>query len=435
MKVLMFGWEFPPHISGGLGTACFGITTGLLKHDVEVLFVVPRLYGNEDHQNYRLINANEVLTKITEKQARKSWEKLNYIQINSDIKPYVSPEEYAVTNEKLIEKEDLKEDEVIEILRSEFKGDYGKDLMKEVARYAIVASHISKNNSHDLIHAHDWLTFPAGIAAKEVSGKPLIAHVHATEFDRSGENINEAVFGIEKKGMEAADHIIAVSAFTRNIIINKYGISPEKVSVVYNAVMPKDCTGNKIPAKRKGEQLVTFMGRITYQKGPEYFVEAARKLIKKHPKIRFIMAGSGDMLNAIIAKVAELKLSSRFYFTGFMKGEEVDKIYAMTDVYVMPSVSEPFGIAPLEAMRSNVPVVISKQSGVSEVVKHAIKVDFWDTDALADAISALLKHKPLSKTFSEKGKDEVDLIKWENTGADIKNIYTEQLVASAKSEI
>lgn len=427
MNVLMFGWEFPPHISGGLGTACFGITTGLLKHDVDVVFVVPRLFGDEDHHKYRLINANEVLTKITEKQARKSWEKLNYIQINSDIKPYVSPEEYAVTNEQSLEKEEIQEDEVFSILRSEFKGQYGKDLMNEVARYAVVASQISENNEHDLIHVHDWLTFPSGIAAKEISKKPLIAHVHATEFDRSGENINEAVFEIEKKGMEAADHIIAVSALTKQVIVDKYDIAPQKISVVYNAVMPLNNVSKKLPAKRKGEQIVTFMGRITYQKGPEYFIEAAGKLIKKHPKARFIVAGSGDMLNTIIAKVAEMKMSSRFYFTGFMKGEEVDKIYAMTDVYVMPSVSEPFGIAPLEAMRSNVPVVISKQSGVSEVVKHAIKVDFWDTDALADAISGILKHKPLAKIFSEKGKDEVDLIKWENTGADIKNIYLKQL--------
>lgn len=427
MKVLMFGWEFPPHISGGLGTACFGITTGLLKHNVEVLFVVPRIYGDEDHDTYRLINANEILTKLTKEQVKKSWEKLSYIEINSNIKPYVPPEEFSKSIETPVENEEIKIDEVVEILRSEMKGGYGKDLMNEIARYAVVASQIAKNNDHDIIHAHDWLTFPAGIAAREISGKPLIAHVHATEFDRSGENVNKAVFEIEKRGMEAADHIISVSAFTKNIIINKYGIPPEKVSVVYNAVMPELKTGNSIPAKRKGEQLVTFMGRITYQKGPEYFVEAAHKLVRKHPKIRFIMAGSGDMLNTIIAKVAELKLSSRFYFTGFMKGEEVDKIYALTDVYVMPSVSEPFGIAPLEAMRSNVPVVISRQSGVSEVVKHAIKVDFWDTDALADAISGLLKHKSLSKIFSEKGKDEVDQIKWENTGAEIKNIYNKQL--------
>jgi glycosyltransferase involved in cell wall biosynthesis len=275
----------------------------------------------------------------------------------------------------------------------------------------------------DIIHAHDWLTFPAGIAAKSISGKPLIIHVHATEFDRSGGNVNPGVFDIEKSGMQMADKIIAVSNLTRKIIIDKYNIPPDKVITIHNAVEPTARNGEYTKAEGMKDKIVTFLGRVTMQKGPEYFIEAANKVLRKMRNVRFVMAGSGDMLNKMIHRVAALKIGDRFNFTGFLQGEDVNKMFALSDVYVMPSVSEPFGISPLEALQSNVPVIISKQSGVSEILKHAIKIDFWDIDAMADAIYGILNYPGLKKMFEHYGKSEVESLKWENTAGDVLNVY------------
>jgi glycogen synthase len=296
--------------------------------------------------------------------------------------------------------------------------------MEEVSRYALLGSIIASEHEFDVIHAHDWLTYKAGIAAKEVTGKPLVVHMHATEFDRSGENVNTIIYEIEKQGMMAADAVIAVSNLTRNIVIEKYGIAPEKVFTVHNAVDPVDHEVTAKFTKGTDEKIVTFLGRITYQKGPEYFVEAAAKVLKKNSNVRFVMAGSGDMMNKIIRRVAQLKIADKFHFAGFLKGDEVVNMFQMSDVYVMPSVSEPFGISPLEAMRSNVPVIISKQSGVSEILKHAIKVDFWDVDAMADAIYGLLQYDGLNTMFRKYGKDEVDSLKWENAAVHVADVYS-----------
>lgn len=416
----MFGWEFPPHISGGLGTACFGLTGGLLQHDVDVLFVVPRLFGDEDRNKFRFISAADIGVDFTNPIYKDLLKRLNYIQISSSIIPYLSPEEY--TKHTTITKHDPFSGADISSTNFDFSGHYGKDLMKEVAQYALVASQIAEKNQFDIIHAHDWLTYPAGIIAKQISGKPLIIHVHATEFDRSGDNVNQAVYEIEQKGMQEADAIIAVSNYTKQILIDKYGINENKIKVVHNGVIPTNKYENNNLA-RKRNKVVTFLGRITFQKGPDYFVEAAKKVLEKYPDTHFVMAGNGDMLTSMIKRVAELKLSSRFHFTGFLKGDETDLMYDMSDVYVMPSVSEPFGISPLEAVRSGVPVIISKQSGVSEVLKNAIKVDFWDTDALADAICGLLNYNSLSKTFVREGSKEVENLKWEHAALDTKHIY------------
>ena len=286
----------------------------------------------------------------------------------------------------------------------------------------MVASVLAKEHRHDVIHAHDWLTYPAGIAAKKISNKPLVIHVHATEFDRSGEHINQFVYDIEKKGMEVADRVITVSHLTRKIVIERYGIHPDKVITVHNGV-ENTCQENINQNKGFPEKLVTFLGRITFQKGPDYFVEAANKVLKKEPNVRFVMAGSGDMLYRMIRRVGKLGISNRFQFAGFLKGEDVDRLFSISDVYVMPSVSEPFGISPLEAMRSSVPVIISKQSGVSEVLKYAVKVDFWDIDALSDAIYGLIKYDGLSKMFRKYGRDEVENLKWDNAAKNVKKVY------------
>ncbi len=422
MDVLMFGWEFPPHITGGLGTACYGLVKGLVKQGVNVIFVVPRAYGDEYKDGFRLLNASDISMDFSESVNQEYWNRIKYMEIGSNLIPYVGPEDF----ETLIEEETRKKTEKLQHVFSshyKFSGKYGLNLMEEVSRYALVASEIAQRSKFDVIHAHDWLTYPAGIAAKYISRKPLVIHVHATEFDRSGENVNQTVYDIERKGMEEADLIITVSNFTRQIVIDRYGQHPDKVVTVHNAVEPSlrpDMDGIK---KNVKEKIVTFLGRVTYQKGPDYFIEAANKILQKDPNVRFVMAGSGDLLNRMIRRVAKLHIGTKFHFTGFLSGADVDMMYALSDVYVMPSVSEPFGISPLEAIRSNVPVVISKQSGVAEVLQHALKVDFWDIDALADAIYGLLHYDALRKMFEKWGRTEVDNLKWDQAAFEVNNVY------------
>ncbi len=426
MKVLMFGWEFPPHISGGLGTACHGLTTGLhALGDVEVLFVIPKAYGNESADTVKLIGANTIDLGTRKKDYRKYLEKIHFIEVESNLRAYSTPEEYQKTFEKyntLNKQVELIDSRMSRTL--DFQGGYGGNLYQEIANYAVVAGVLAKKYDFDVIHCHDWLTFPAGMAARDASGKPLVIHVHATDFDRSGGSVNPGVYNIERKGIEASDCIVAVSNLTRNALINKYGADPAKVHTVYNAVEP--INREAIKAK-KGitDKIVTFLGRVTLQKGPGYFIEAAYKVLQKTPDVRFVMAGSGEMLNQMVQRVAQLRIGDKFHFTGFLKGDEVVELYEMSDVYVMPSVSEPFGISPLEAMQSNVPVIISKQSGVSEVLHHAVKVDFWDIDAIADAIYAIISYKGLSEHFRAHGKSEVENLRWEHSAAKVRDLYTQ----------
>ncbi|HNR27069.1 MAG TPA: glycosyltransferase family 4 protein [Bacteroidales bacterium] len=421
MKVLMFGWEFPPHISGGLGTACDGLTRGLAKHNVQVLFVMPSASGDEDQSAVRIINASDVAAFETREEARQLFEKVQFLKVTSNLIPYLGPDEF----EEKVDLEREKEWNEFRISfgqKFKFSGKYGKNLMEEVMRYALVASAIAHKNQFDVIHAHDWLTYMAGIAAKRVSGKPLVVHVHATEYDRSGENINTQVYDLERRGMEAADRVIAVSNLTRNTIITRYHIDPSKVITVHNAVDFSTVEDREI-TRGVPEKIVTFLGRITFQKGPEYFIEAAYKVLQKTKDVRFVMAGSGDLFNRAIRRVAKLGISPHFHFTGFLRGEDVKNMFAYSDVYVMPSVSEPFGISPLEAMRANVPTIISKQSGVAEVLRHAIKVDFWDVNAMADAIYGLLTYPALSAMTVRCGLEEVNALKWDNAALKVKEIY------------
>lgn len=431
----MFGWEFPPHIAGGLGTACYGMTRGLARNGVEVTFVMPRAYGDEDKRFVKVVNASDVETVFgkVDADAADIIEKMSFIHIDSNLVPYLSPEDYASYHDEFV-KTGEKHWETADAWsqRYTFSGKYGANLMEEVARYAIVAAQVAKDleGQFDVIHAHDWLTYFAGIAAKRVSGKPLVVHMHATEYDRSGENINTQTYAIERAGMHAADRVIAVSNLTRNIVIEKYGVPAEKVVTVHNAVRFAE-NGSAAPERGVSDKIITFLGRITYQKGPDYFVEAAAKVLKRVPNVRFVMAGSGDMMNHIIRRVARLGIADRFHFTGFLRGEDVHRMFQLSDVYVMPSVSEPFGISPLEAMRSNVPVIISKQSGVAEVLDYAVKVDYWDVDAMADAMYALITYPALSSMFAKKGLEEVTSLKWNDAAAKIKRVY-EDAVASAK---
>lgn len=427
MKVLMFGWEFPPHISGGLGTACYGLTKGLAElKNIDVLFVVPKEHGDESQHIITLKGANTVPIQKSEIEFDGIQKKIESLEVHSEIIPYTTEEEFWELKKgrypakaKFVQTDDG--------LTIDFTGTYGPGLIQEIKNYGLVAEIIAEENDFDLIHSHDWLTYPSGIAAKKISGKPLVIHVHATEFDRSGGNINPTVYAIEREGMEVADKIIAVSNLTRKTIIEKYGIPPEKVDVVYNGVEPTEIKGNLNIQKGVNEKVVTFLGRITMQKGPEYFVEAAYLVLKKMENVRFVMAGSGDKMTTMIKRVAELGMADKFHFTGFLKGDDVYNMFKLTDVFVMPSVSEPFGIVPLEAMQADVPVIISNQSGVSEILKHAIKIDFWDTYAMADSIYGLLNYPSLSGFLKKTGKSEAGKMKWRNSALAVRKIYEDVL--------
>ena len=413
----MFGWEFPPHIAGGLGTACYGMTQGLARNDVEVIFVMPKASGDEDESFVKVVNASDIEATYCDSSiegADDIMRKISFIHIDSNMVPYISPEEWATyregyerTGKKFWERKDDSWPQ-----RYTFSGKYGANIMEEVARYAVVAAEVAKQleGQFDVIHAHDWLTYFAGIAAKRVSGKPLVVHMHATEFDRSGENINTQTYAIERAGMHAADRVIAVSNLTRNIVINRYGVPAERVVAVHNAGRFTD-KGEPWPERGVDDKIVTFLGRITFQKGPDYFVEAAAKVLKRCPNVRFVMAGSGDMLNHVIRRVARLGIADRFHFTGFLRGKEVHKMFALSDVYVMPS-------------------IISKQSGCAEILKYALKVDFWDVDAMSDVIYGLLQYPAIASLAARCGYEEVNSIKWNDVAAKIKGIYQEVIDAS-----
>lgn len=424
MKVLMFGWEFPPHIAGGLGTACYGMTKGLAYNDVEVLFVMPSASGDEDQSAVKIINASDVPVDTVTETVDEFLGKVSFVHIGTNMIPYVDPQAFT----EMVEEERKRQVKGFRVQygqKYKFSGKYGTNLMEEVARYAMVGATIAMQHKDefDVIHAHDWLTYLAGIAAKQLTGKPLVVHMHATSYDRaSDDNIDTRVLALEQKGMDYADKVIAVSELTRNIVINRYGISPDKVVAVHNAV---DFSGRENIQVERGveDKVVTFLGRVTYQKGPEYFIEAAAKVLKRCSNVRFVMAGSGDMLNRCIRHVARLGISDRFHFTGFLRGAEVQKMFALSDVYVMPSISEPFGISPLEAMQTNVPSIISKQSGCAEILDYALKVDFWDVDAMSDAIYGLLNYPAIARLAARCGYDEVNSLKWNNAAYKIKQVY------------
>lgn len=383
MRVLMFGWEFPPHNSGGLGTACFGLTRALAGRKIEVLFVLPKKVGvSASFMNILFADTKQV----------------KFLEVDSVLKPYVTSEGYVRERDRAIA--DI----------------YGNTLLQEVRRYALRAREIAKKERFDVIHAHDWLSFLAGLEAKRVSGKPLILHIHATEFDRTGgQGVNQQVYDIERMAMEEADGIIAVSNFTKQKIVQHYGIPAGKIEVVHNGI--DECDYQNIPdklneLKQAGAKIVLFAGRITIQKGPEYFVRAAKRVLEVDPNVLFLVAGSGDMERQMMLEAAYLGISDRVMFVGFLRGDDLNAAYRAADLFVMPSVSEPFGITPLESIIAGSPVLISKQSGVSEVLTHALKTDFWDTEDMANKILGVVLHRSLWETLWGNSREEVKRINW-----------------------
>ncbi len=409
----MFGWEFPPHILGGLGTASYGLTKGMYDNgDMDITFVIPKPWGDEERSFARIVGANCVPV---------AWRDVSYDYVQSRIGNVMDPQLYFDLRDHIYA--DFNYMGTNDLGCIEFSGRYPDNLLEEINNYSIMAGVIARTVDFDVIHSHDWLTYPAGIHAKQVTGKPLVIHVHATDFDRSRGNVNPTVFAIEKDGMNNADHIITVSNLTRQTVIEKYGINPDKVTTVHNAVEPLSEEIRSIKMQKGKDKVVTFLGRITMQKGPEYFVEAASRVLAKTHNVRFVMAGSGDMMEKMIRLAADRDIADRFHFTGFLKGRQVYEMLAASDVYIMPSVSEPFGISPLEAMQMGVPSIISKQSGCAEILENVIKVDYWDINALADSIYSIIKYPALYNHLREKGLAEIDTIQWKKAGAKVIDIY------------
>jgi glycosyltransferase involved in cell wall biosynthesis len=398
----MFGWEFPPHNSGGLGVACYGLTRALSQLGLDVIFVMPKkldvgapwarfVFADMPQVKFRGINSTiTAYSTSSTKTSMMSW-------------------------------------------KTPGAAIYGRDLMSDVLRYALAGREIAQDEDFDVIYAHDWLSFGAGIMAKEATGKPLIAHVHATEIDRTGNRatVNPDVFELEREGMEEADIVIAVSDYTKQMIVKEYGIPASKIRVVHNGIdeetMPKG--GGWLPRMRQlkaaGYKIVLFLGRITLQKGPDYFVRVAKRVSEKNSKVMFVVSGSGDMEGGIMQLAAQLGVSDRVLFTGFVTGPERYEMYSTADLFAMPSVSEPFGITPLEAMKTGTPVLVSKQSGISEVVKHALKVDFWDVDEMANKILTLVDHPGLSQTLTENALMEANRLTWMEAGKKVDSIIQE----------
>ena len=405
----MFGWEFPPHILGGLGTASYGLTKGMsLQNDMEITFVLPKPWGDEDDSFLRIIGANQVPVV---------WKDVDYQHVMQRVKnadDYFHFRNNIRYNFSRIGTDDLG--------CINFSGRYPENILEEISNYEAVASVVAHSLDFDVIHSHDWLTYPAGIFAKNISGKPLVIHVHATDYDRSRGQVNPDVYHIEKQGMDACDHILAVSNLTRQTVIEKYHQHPDKVTTVHNAVEPLDFVNELHKTPRK-DKIVTFLGRITMQKGPEYFVEVAALVLQKTKGVRFVMAGSGDMMNQMIRLAAQRGIADRFHFTGFLKGRDVYEMLAESDVYMMPSVSEPFGISPLEAMQCGTPSIISKQSGCAEILDHAIKTDYWDINTMADYIHAIVQYPAMYNSLKKNGLEEIENIKWEYAGQKVREIY------------
>ena len=457
----MLGWEFPPFISGGLGTACYGLTKAMSGLGTDIIFVLPRPVSNPFSTHVRLVSphANSPLAVPATEMRLDEFENVTFRTIDAQLSnPYEAPSHYEApirprtasgtrssaavpavpTPPPIAEAPSAANTATPGYLNSPAEsggGAYSGDMFSEIQRYAALAAEIARNESFDVVHAHDWMTFPAGMAVAALKNVPLVVHIHSTEFDRSGVHVDQRIYDIERRGMHSAMKVIAVSSLTKNLITHHYGIESDKVEVVYNAI---DVNGNGFDEEKysihKDEKIVLFLGRITMQKGPEYFIAAAKKVLEVMDNVKFVMAGSGDMIRRTIEMAAAMGIGHKVLFTGFLRGGDVEKVFKMADLYVMPSVSEPFGIAPLEAMSHDVPVIVSKQSGVSEMLHNALKVDFWDINEMANKIVAVLKHPPLASTLRQHGSFEVRRRSWADAAKACLGVY-EQAVEMVNGKV
>ena len=453
----MLGWEYPPHISGGLGTACEGLTTALSGYNVDIDFVVPRVFGDENTEHIRLLgalysqsNPDHVPRPAKPTAARRdepiageqsvaqTTPTTTTYAIPSLLSPYLNEVEYAAVFEQRLSDspgelalaQTNTEAMVVEHEAnrpSAARPHYGRDLFAEVARFSGAAVHATRAGHYDLVHAHDWMTFPAGLRIASEHDIPLITHVHSLEFDRAGHGGNPKITAVERAGVDGSKRVVAVSYYTRGLVHRIHDVSLDKIEVVHNGVYTQQTVQAYQTERRTTGPVVLFLGRITFQKGPEYFVKAASKVLEHVPDAKFVMAGSGDMLPRMKRLAADLGIADAFRFPGFVTGADLERTFSTADVYVMPSVSEPFGIAPLEAMSYDRPVIVSKQSGVSEVLKHALKVDFWDVDKIASQIVALLELPELRELIVAQAREEIRHIHWEAAAQKLLPIYEQTI--------
>ena len=442
MRILMLGWEFPPFISGGLGQACFGLTRALDAMGHDITFVLPRPVdrhagaapgrvaikapGDMAEAAASSATANSAGGQATEWKTA-GLSRTRFIRIPATFThPYPSFEAGADSQDSSVNEHGV----VMTVAAGSGSGGtsvaaagsaarhatdlpvYGFDLVADANRYAVLAVSLTRGEQFDVIHAHDWLTFPAGIMLAAVSGKPLVVHLHSTEHDRAGENPNPRVVELERSGMQAAARVFVVSQLTKSVIVRRYGIPPSKVDVVYNGIDAEWPLFARAPKDPNAERIVLFLGRITWQKGPEHFINAAKRVLDVAPRTRFVLAGSGDMSLRMMELANTLGIGSRVHFTGFLGEQDVARMLDMADVFVMPSVSEPFGIAALEALSHQVPVILSRTSGAAEVIQHALKVDFWDVDDLANKIVAVLRNPAIASTLRVNSAAEVARLDW-----------------------
>ena len=430
-KIFMIGWEYPPNITGGLGIACQGLAFSLAKKGIPVQFLVPKLFGNE-----KTIPGMDLFS-VSGKKNIFSKHELEYLE-RKDKSIRLKEEPILVTaygkygEPPTLLAEDKFFSETNESISlttiSDLSGGYTAEIFSEINRYAMWASAIAEKLDFDIIHCHDWMTFPAGLAVAQKTGKPLICHVHSTEIDRSGQHVNQRTYELEREAIHKCNLVITVSDFTKSILMNHYGLMENKIRTVHNGVdfelHMEDLSAirnqRKIGPK---EKLVLFMGRITFQKGPDYFVRAAKRVLDVMPNVRFIMAGTGDMYHRMIEMAADLGIGKYFHYTGFLQKDQVSKLLKTVDLYVMPSVSEPFGIVSLEAMVHEVPVIMSKQSGVSEVIANSIKVNFWDVDEMAEKMIHVLGSESLHTELKQEGKREAIEVSWERASNKVISIY------------
>lgn len=398
MRVLTFGWDYPPMKNGGLGVACHGLTEELIELGLDVVFVLPReqpIIGNQ-----KFIFANHTPATIH--------------VFPSSLLPYQNSQsfiEYYSPGGKRIR--------------------FSRKVIDEVYRYANAAYGIALREQFDLIHAHDWTSYLAGVAAKLATGKPLVLHVHATSFDQAGgNNVDPDIYAIERHAFHTADSVVAISHYTRSIVVEKYDVDPQKVTVVHNGIkplMPPTLPPVLGELKAQGKKIVFYNGRITIQKGVDHFIRAARKVVDFDSNVVFVISGWGDMEHQIMHLVGSLGLSQNVIFAGALWDEERDRMYQAADLLVMPSVSEPFGLVPLEAIQHGTPVLISKQSGVAEVLTHALKVDFWDIDEMANKIIAALRYGVMNRQLVEEGRKELLRLTWRRAADKVLELYKKLL--------
>lgn len=398
MRVLMLGWEFPPSISGGLGTACHGLVRGLAGRGVEVTFVLPRAPG-----------ASPSFVELVGCEGEPVG--VETVPLASALRPYQSAREYAAAR----------------CGEGAEGGAYGGDLMAEVERYARAATALGSGRSFDLVHAHDWMTWPAGLALRAASGRPLVCHLHASEVDRAGPSGDPRIHAIEQSGFDGADRVVCVSRYTADVVRRHYAVDEGKLTVVHNAVERSDPLARSEHRRCFRDPVVLFLGRVTFQKGPGYFLEAAARVLAVEPRVKFVVCGDGDLWPAVVEHAAELGIARAVHFTGFLRGEDVRRAYALADVYVMPSVSEPFGIAPLEALAQDVPVLVSRQSGVREVLRSGLAFDYWDVDDLTRKILALLRNPRLRRRLAGRGRAELAGLRWDDRARSMIEVYDEVL--------